>query len=898
VAKLLQTNLPFATGPNVTAETFNQLVRTLEINLGSIDPDNTLQLTTAERDTLNFNIGQIIYNTTTTTLQYWDGTNFQNISALGAVNLNVSDGSATIGINLGTQTLSLIGGTGITSNASGTSVTFAIDNTVATLTGTQTLTNKTLTSPVLNGTLSGSAFLDEDNMASNSATAVASQQSIKAYVDSQVGTVDTLAEILANGNTTGGTDIAVSANDDITFTDSSKALFGASNDLQIYHDGSQSLISETGTGNLSINGTSINFNNNDLGGRYAEFVSNGAVNLFHAGAKKFETTSTGIDVTGEIEVGDSHKIGDDGFDNLALISSSGENLLLGSANDLYFNTNATSLSSTGNTRMYVSGTNGYVGIGTVAPAANLHVESTAPEFRLSQSGTAKVRLRTSGDNYINTGQNVGISKTSPVARLDVAGQGSGPSVFYYDYAQDSGIRVHGEESAIDIVGTDSNNHASSILLRNGNEGFGFINNSTSDRFELKSFNATADDFRIHSTGTRVSNLTTIAVFEKTGNVGISTNSPATKLDVNGTSTFRDDVTFTGASANIIYDKSTNNLEFQDTAKASFGTDNDLLIYHDSESVIEDVGTNGLIIKTDGPNISIDGGSEVMGKFIKDGAVELYYDNNKRFETTSIGVNIPNQLVVQGTTTFNDDAIFTNDALFGDNDKAIFGAGSDLQIYHDSSNSYINEVGTGDLIIKGGNDILFQDAVGNTLANMNQSNSVELYFGGSKKFETSSAGITVTGTITSGAITSSGLVNADSLEVQNDSTFNGDLDASGQSVNAANFGIGTVATVGSSSATTSATTQVAVDTVSKTAFRTVKYLVQITNSTDNEYHATEILVTHDGTTPSMTEYATIFTGTAEEATFSADISGSNLRLLATPASTDSMTFKITRTGIKV
>ena len=170
MAKLLQTNLPFATGPNVTAETFNQLVRTLEINLGSIDPDNTLQLTTAERDELNFNIGQIIYNTTTTTLRYWDGTNFQNISALGAVNLNVSDGSATIGINLNTQTLSLIGGTGITSNATGTSVTFAIDNTVATLTGTQTLTNKTLTSPtltspVLNGTLSGSAFLDEDNMA-------------------------------------------------------------------------------------------------------------------------------------------------------------------------------------------------------------------------------------------------------------------------------------------------------------------------------------------------------------------------------------------------------------------------------------------------------------------------------------------------------------------------------------------------------------------------------------------------------------------------------------------------------------------------------------------------------------------------------------------------------------
>jgi len=52
-----------------------------------------------------------------------------------------------------------------------------------TLGGTETLTSKTLTSPVLNGTLSGTAFLDEDNMVSNSAIAAASQQSIKAYVD-------------------------------------------------------------------------------------------------------------------------------------------------------------------------------------------------------------------------------------------------------------------------------------------------------------------------------------------------------------------------------------------------------------------------------------------------------------------------------------------------------------------------------------------------------------------------------------------------------------------------------------------------------------------------------------------------------------------------------------------
>jgi hypothetical protein len=64
------------------------------------------------------------------------------------------------------------------------------DGSFATLAGTETLSSKTLTSPVLNGTLSGTAFLDEDNMASDSATAVASQQSIKAYVDSQVTAQD------------------------------------------------------------------------------------------------------------------------------------------------------------------------------------------------------------------------------------------------------------------------------------------------------------------------------------------------------------------------------------------------------------------------------------------------------------------------------------------------------------------------------------------------------------------------------------------------------------------------------------------------------------------------------------------------------------------------------------
>lgn len=64
-------------------------------------------------------------------------------------------------------------------------------------TATQTLTNKTLTSPVLNTSISGTAFLDEDDMASNSATKVASQQSIKAYVDAAISSATATAWLAA-----------------------------------------------------------------------------------------------------------------------------------------------------------------------------------------------------------------------------------------------------------------------------------------------------------------------------------------------------------------------------------------------------------------------------------------------------------------------------------------------------------------------------------------------------------------------------------------------------------------------------------------------------------------------------------------------------------------------------
>ena len=99
-------------------------------------------------------------------------------------------------------------GTGLTGGGTTGDVTLDIDSTVATLTGTQTFTNKTLTSAVLNGTISGTSIKDEDDMSSDSASHLATQQSIKAYVDAQVATVpvgDITAVTAGTGLTGGGT---------------------------------------------------------------------------------------------------------------------------------------------------------------------------------------------------------------------------------------------------------------------------------------------------------------------------------------------------------------------------------------------------------------------------------------------------------------------------------------------------------------------------------------------------------------------------------------------------------------------------------------------------------------------------------------------------------------------
>ena len=184
-----------------------------------------------------------------------------------AEDLDVSSDSGTIAIDLDSETLTIAGGTGLDSSATSNTVTLAIDSTVATLTGSQTLTNKTLTSPVLNTGVSGTAVLDEDNMSSDSATKLATQQSIKAYVDSSVSGVST-SWVLEDDD---GTEVSVASGKEVKFigsglttnwTDTDNGTDGDPYDLTFTVDAAQTGITSLLATDIKIgedNETKIDF---------------------------------------------------------------------------------------------------------------------------------------------------------------------------------------------------------------------------------------------------------------------------------------------------------------------------------------------------------------------------------------------------------------------------------------------------------------------------------------------------------------------------------------------------------------------------------------------------------------------------------------------------------------
>jgi len=167
-------------------------------------------------------------------------------------------------------------------------------------------------------------ILDEDTMSSDSDSALATQQSIKAYVDSQITTADELSEVLANGNTTGGNNIDVDDND--------KIRVGANPDLEIYHDttSNQSRIFAAGSGDLRIAAANLRLSATAGTETYLHGTANGAVDIYYDNAIKLSTATDGVDITGQLDIStDLNVIGDADIGDDLSLSSDGAIINLG-----------------------------------------------------------------------------------------------------------------------------------------------------------------------------------------------------------------------------------------------------------------------------------------------------------------------------------------------------------------------------------------------------------------------------------------------------------------------------------------------------------------------------------------------------------------------------------------
>jgi hypothetical protein len=535
---------------------------------------------------------------------------------------------------------------------------------------------------------------DEDNMASNSATKLATQQSIKAYVDAQVGTADTLSEVLGLGNTTGGTDIAVSANDDITFTDSSKAIFGAGSDLQIYHDASNSYIKDVGTGNLFIDATSLRLRTGNGSEIYLRADANGSVALYNNNVKKLETTSTGIDVTGNLTVASANPEifltdTDTGVDHSIDADSS--------TGTLNFNVDKNDEGSAPTFRLNVGGGtdvlvarenaqvnfSGRIAIGTSTTTADheLHIESNSPTIRLEDTGGNQKFDIT--HNFVTTTfdyeTNMLFKRSDGTERVRFDADGV-DITGTLDVSSDIGIgRVAGAYTFTETIGGDE---------RAG------IHSNASNELIFKT-GVASERMKLTSTGIDVIGTVEFDGLSGTGAVTVTdildeddmTSDSATALATQQSIKAYVDANAGGGSGGLptTGGTMTGNLRFNDGIRAQFGNSNDLQIWHNgTDSYVYDTGEGDLILRGSS-NIKLQSSSgTALSTFTAAGASTLYYSAAEKLATTSTGVDVTGIVEITSNTDISMDASASGQLYINGS-----GYGFGIALDADAANIYTN-----------------------------------------------------------------------------------------------------------------------------------------------------------------------------------------------------------------
>ncbi len=356
------------------------------------------------------------------------------------------------------------------------------------------------------------------------------------------------------------------------------------------------------------------------------------------------------------------------------------------------------------------------------------------------------------------------------------------------------------------------------------------------------------------------------------------------LNVAGVSTFIGAVTFNG------------DLDLQDNDKILLGTGDDLQLYHDgSHSYIKDAGTGNLVVQSNRIDIQNAAGSAEMARFQDNGAVTLSFNGSTKFQTTATGIDVTGN-------TETDDLTVTGTAYLNGTVSAASSTGAAGQVLQSTG------VGvTWATTPATRTSQTFTAAEDQTTFSFNYTvGLLDVFYNGVKLASTEFTANNGTSVVLGDVAYAGDIVEFISYNTITAGSGGGGASSLNQLSDVSIVGsavIGETLTHNgtsfvndfTTSQTTTSTSQFALLSLDLSVYRSVEYQIQVVEG--SKYHTTKILAIHNGTAAVSNEYGTLNIG-ASTATFDVDINGSNLRLLATPASSNSTVFKVKFTAIKV
>jgi len=486
-------------------------------------------------------------------------------------------------------------------------------------TGTSALTSPELTSATISGGTIDNTVIGDTTAATGSFTNV----TVSGTVDGRDVAADgtKLDGIEASADVTDATNVAASGalmtaggtmSGDINFGNNDKAIFGAGSALQIYHNGANSYIDDTGAGNLYIRASDTVRLQSATGEQGVIVTTDGAVTLYHDNGAKLATTASGINVTGTV-VSDGLDV--DGVTKIGVASAPtwDTNSFLWTKAGVGLNVESYRVKvNTGSSRIermrvdangdisfydntgvtqgfYWDASTQRLGLGTTTPSTKLHISTGLSNGILLEDNSTSnaapnltiIGKRSDGNGSQSFSGKLRLAKNQTNAAIDGALDKLGTVMFGGNHTDSSQSNIL---YAASISGISEGAFNSSTDMPTG---LAFYTGSTGRDGDTASVSSGTERLRIDSSG----------------NVGIGTNSPSSVLHLSTSNDPKITLTDTGFGASADITGSNGNLRLNSTTATIFDMADSEVARIDSSGNIG-IGTTA----TTGAKLKVDGGA--------------------------------------------------------------------------------------------------------------------------------------------------------------------------------------------------------------------------------------------------------------------------------------------------